>query len=44
MELVTVNNGSPVTTTLTIAEGLEVEHASIIKLVRAYQNDLEEFG
>jgi anti-repressor protein len=44
MELVTVNNGSPVTTTLAIAEGLEVEHASIIKLVRTHQADLEEFG
>jgi phage regulator Rha-like protein len=43
-KLVTVSNGLPVTTTLAIAEGLEVEHASIIKLVRTHQTDLEDFG
>ena len=44
MELVTVNNGSLVTTTLTIAEGLEVQHKNILELVRTHQADLEEFG
>ena len=33
-----------VTTTLAIAEGTFNDHASVIKLVRTYQADLEEFG
>ena len=44
MELVTVSGNQVVTTTTAIAEGTEVEHASVIKLVRTYKNDLEEFG
>ena len=36
--------GQPVTTTLAIAEGTELDHATVIKLVRTYQVDLEEFG
>lgn len=43
-ELVTVVNGEALTTTLTVAEGLEVQHKNIIELVRTYQSDLEEFG
>lgn len=43
-QLVCIENGEAVTTTLAIAEGCEVDHASIIKLVRNYANDLEEFG
>ena len=43
-QLVCIENGEAVTTTLAIAEGTEVEHASIIKLVRNYLSDLEEFG
>lgn len=42
--IVSVIDGQAVTTTLAIAEGTEVEHASIIKLVRTYLPDLEEFG
>jgi len=37
-------DGVPVTTSLAIAEGTKTDHASVIKLVRAYQADLEEFG
>jgi phage regulator Rha-like protein len=44
MELVKINNGLPVTSTLTIADGLQVEHKAIIQLVRKHQADLEEFG
>lgn len=44
MNIVSINNGVPITTTLAIAEGTENEHASVIKLVRTYQNDLERFG
>ncbi len=36
--------GDAYTTTLIIAEGACIEHASVIKLVRTYLTDLEEFG
>ena len=42
--LVTVSNDELVTSTLAIAEGTELDHASVIKLVRTYVKDLEEFG
>jgi phage regulator Rha-like protein len=42
--LVTLQDGNPVTTTLAIAEGTDNEHASVIKIVRNYINDLEDFG
>lgn len=44
MDLVTLNSDEAVTTTLAIAEGTENDHASVIKLVRTYITDLEEFG
>ncbi|POF88195.1 Rha family transcriptional regulator [Pseudomonas putida] len=44
MNLVTVKDGVAVTTTLAIAEGTLNDHASVIKLARTYQTDLEEFG
>lgn len=44
MELVTLHAGQPVTTSLAIAAGTHNEHASVIKLVRSYLSDLEEFG
>ena len=44
MNIVSINNGVPTTTTLAIAEGTENEHASVIKLVRTYKGDLEAFG
>lgn len=44
MDLVTLNGDEAVTTTLAIAEGTENDHASVIKLVRTYLADLEEFG
>jgi phage regulator Rha-like protein len=42
--IVSVIDGEPVTTTLAIAQGCKIDHASVIKLVRTYQADLEEFG
>ncbi|KVW92638.1 phage antirepressor KilAC domain-containing protein [Thiobacillus denitrificans] len=42
--LVSLLGGKAVTTSLAIAEGTANEHASVIKLVRTYQADLEEFG
>jgi phage regulator Rha-like protein len=44
MTIVIIKDGDAVTTTLAIADGCEVDHASVIKLVRTYQSDLEEFG
>lgn len=44
MQIVTLTNDQPVTTTIAIAEGTKVDHASVIKLVRTYKADLEEFG
>ena len=38
------NDGTPVTTSVAIADGTVNDHASVIKLVRTYQADLEEFG
>lgn len=42
--IVTIVGGQAVTTTPTIADGTAVDHASVIKLVRTYRLDLEEFG
>ncbi len=36
--------GDAYTTSLVIAKGTNIEHASVIKLVRTYLPDLEEFG
>jgi phage regulator Rha-like protein len=44
MTIVIIKDGDAVTTTLAIAEGTFNDHASVIKLVRTYQTDLEEFG
>ncbi len=44
MNIVTINDGKVVTTSLAIAHGTENDHASVIKLVRSYQADMEEFG
>ncbi|CAK0773253.1 anti-repressor protein [Gammaproteobacteria bacterium] len=43
-QLVAVNDGQAVTTSLAIANGTENDHASVIKLVRTYLSDLQEFG
>lgn len=43
-ELVDIVDGRPVTTSLAIAEGVNNPHASVIKLIRTYIEDLQEFG
>ncbi|WIC40254.1 antirepressor [Gordonia phage Holliday] len=44
-ELVAVtDDGRPTTTSLIIADGTQVEHASVIKLIRNNLDDFEEFG
>lgn len=42
--LVTLSGGTAVTSTLTIADNTDNDHASVIKLVRTYIADLREFG
>lgn len=42
--LIAIHDGIPTTTSLAIAEGTKKSHESVIKLVRKYQSDLEEFG
>ena len=42
--LVTILNGTPVTTSLAIAEGTQVQHKNVLELVRTYLDDLKEFG
>ena len=37
-------DGQSFTTSIIIADGTEIEHASVLKLVRTYADDLEEFG
>lgn len=44
MELVMLHNNEPATTSLAIAEGVGMPHASVIKLVRKYLPQLETFG
>ena len=44
VKLVEVNGRNPVTTTLQIALGLGIQHASVIKVVRTYLPDIQEFG
>lgn len=44
IHLVEVKKGEPTTTTLQIAIGLGIQHASVIKLVRTYLPDFQEFG
>jgi phage regulator Rha-like protein len=43
-DLVEVRASTPFTTTLTVAEGVGLEHKRVIELVRRYRPDFEEFG
>jgi phage regulator Rha-like protein len=42
--LVTKTNTDLLTDSLIVASGCEIQHASVIKLVRKYKEDFEEFG
>ncbi|TCM62305.1 phage regulator Rha-like protein [Acinetobacter calcoaceticus] len=44
INLVDVDDGKPHTTTLQIALGLGLQHASVIKLVRTYRPDFTDLG
>lgn len=44
IDLVDVENGQPMTTTLQISLGLGLTHASVIKLVRTHLPDFQELG
>lgn len=43
-QLVVLKDSEPVTTTLVIAEGMNVQHPAVIKLVKKYQKLFEEKG
>lgn len=43
-EIVEIHDHEPFTNTLIISEGVGLGHASVIKLVRKYKTDFEEFG
>ena len=43
-ELVLLHHNEPMTTSLAIADGVEMAHASVIKLVRKYVDELQNFG
>jgi len=42
--LVEIRDGNAVTTSLAVADGTENEHASVIRLIRTYLHDFDEFG
>ena len=44
IELVLLHHNEPMTTSLAIAEGTENTHQAILKLVKTYINQLQEFG
>ena len=44
IEIVSVENGEPITTTLQIALGLGLQHKNVVQMVRTYLPDFQEFG
>lgn len=44
LAIVTINNGEAVTTSLVLAKLLEREHATVLKLVRTHESNLQQFG
>jgi len=42
--IVTIENGNAVTTSMAIADGVGYEHSTVIRLVRENKADIEEFG
>ncbi len=43
-EIVTLHHNEPMTTSLAIADGVEMEHKSVLQLIRSHVEDLAEFG
>lgn len=43
-KIVTISGGQAVTTSIAVAEGTKHGHEGVIKLVRKYQSDFQEFG
>ncbi|MCK2095212.1 Rha family transcriptional regulator [Thauera aromatica] len=43
-EIVVEHHGEAMTTSLAIAEGVQMDHASVIKLVRKYVEEINKFG
>ena len=42
--LVIIEKNNLVTTSLTVAEGVEYEHRTVLKLIREHESDIREFG
>lgn len=43
-DLVTLHHNEPMTTSLAIADGVDMEHKSVLQLIRNHAEDLAEFG
>lgn len=43
-EIVTLHHNEPMTTSLAIAEGVDLQHKNVLELVRKYAQELSEFG
>lgn len=43
-EIIKLTNGNPVVDSLTIADGVQIEHAAVMKLTRKYEHDFNAFG
>lgn len=43
-EIVSLHHNEPMTTSLAIADGVELQHKNVLELIRKYENELMEFG
>ena len=43
-DIIKLTNGNPVVDSLTIADGVQIEHAAVMKLTRKYEHDFTAFG
>lgn len=43
-EIVVEHHGEPMTTSLAIAEGVQIQHKNVLALIRKYVDDLDSFG
>lgn len=43
-EIIKLTNGQPVVDSLTIADGVQIEHRAVLQIIRKYSTDFEVFG
>lgn len=43
-DIIKLTNGTPVVDSLTIAEGVQIEHRAVLQIIRKYSTDFEVFG